>query len=636
MALNVGELFAALSLNTDAFKKGLDSSHKDATGWGSKVKGIFKGAAVAIGASLVAVGAAAVAVGIKSLDNAEEQEIALRRLDKAFGKNADGVQKWAEKNALAFGVQDDALETSVATYAEFAKNAGLSTKQATDGAEAMAKRASEIAAVTGKSYDEVFTSLQKGAQGATKGLKDYGVAVDQNAIKEQAMKMGLYDGKGALDIHAKTLATQALILQQTASYTDAATASDASYTKGKMQLGVVIDTIMDTIGAAVMAVVNAAMPSLIAAFQAFSDWTTANGPAIQALIDTVFQAVGAAISWVGEHVVPLLAAAFQFFVENDLPIIVAAFNWVATNVLPALGAAFDFITTTVIPALAAVFDWVRTNILPPVMKVFDTITTVILPALGEAFRGVQQWISDNWPLISKIVGQVGGAVKAAFDIIANIIQTVAPIIVSVGRVVFPIVGEAAKVLLNVLSTVFDAIGVIWQTASDLAGTIVNAIKAAWGPLSGFFSTLWNGITGTIKGAVNVVIGLINGMIRAINGIQVHIPKIGVGDVAVGPFDWNGLNLGQIPYLASGTPFFKGGWAMLGERGPELARLPGGTQVYTAGRTAQMLGANGGGGQGVMINATFNVSGAQSPEQFARDSLQALKREVSRQGMSLAG
>src|SRR5574337_1014719 len=362
MALNVGELFAALSLNTAAFKKGLDSSHKDATGWGSKVKGIFKGAAVAIGASLVAVGAAAGAAGMKSLDNADDKEVAT--------------------------------------------NAGLSTKQATDGAEAMAKRASEIAAVTGKSYDEVFTSLQKGAQGATKGLKDYGVAVDQNAIKEQAMKMGLYDGKGVLDIHAKTLATQALILQQTASYTQAATKADSSYTKGKMQLGVVIDTIMDTIGAAVMAVVNAAMPSLIAAFQAFSDWTTVNGPAIQALIDTIFRAVGAAISWVGEHVVPLLAAAFQFFVENDLPIIVAAFQWVTTNVLPALGAAFDFITTTVIPALATVFDWVRTNILPPVMKVFDTITTVILPALGEAFRGVQQWISDNWPLISKIIGQL--------------------------------------------------------------------------------------------------------------------------------------------------------------------------------------------------------------------------------------
>lgn len=625
MALNVGELFAALTLNTDSFKKGLDTSHKDATGWGSRVKGIFKGAALAIGASLVAVGAAAVAVGIKSLDNAEEQEIALRRVSKAFGKNASDVQKWAEKNALSFGVQDDALETSVATYAEFAKNAGLSTKQATDGAEATAKRASEIAAVTGKSYDEVFTALQKGAQGATKGLKEYGVAVDQNAIKEQAMKMGLYDGKGALDVHAKTLATQALILQQTASYTDAATQADSSYTKGKMQLGVVIDTIMDTIGAAVMAVVNAAMPSLIAAFQAFSDWTTANGPAIQALIDTVFQAVGAAIAWVGEHVVPLLAAAFKFFVENDLPIIVAAFQWVTTNVLPALGAAFDFITTTVIPALAGVFDWVRTNILPPVMSVFDTITTVILPALGEAFRGVQQWISDNWPLISKIVGQVGGAVKAAFDIIANVIKTVAPIIVDIGRVVFPIVGDAATVLLNVLSGAFDAIGVVWQTASDIASTVVNAIKQAWGPLSGFFSSLWNSITGIIKGGINFVIGAINGMIRALNSIQIHIPGFDTPVGKIAAFDWNGLNLGQIPYLASGTPFFKGGLAMLGEQGPELAALPRGTRVFNAGQTRDLLSGSDGAQGGPLIGMQI-IQGTQ-PGDVERETRRALRRQA---------
>ncbi len=35
----------------------------------------------------------------------------------------------------------------------------------------------------------------------------------------------------------------------------------------------------------------------------------------------------------------------------------------------------------------------------------------MLPALQRAFAFVQGWIADNWPLISKVVGQVAGFVK---------------------------------------------------------------------------------------------------------------------------------------------------------------------------------------------------------------------------------
>jgi len=75
--------------------------------------------------------------------------------------------------------------------------------------------------------------------------------------------------------------------------------------------------------------------------------------------------------------------------------------------------------------------------------------------------------------------------------------------------------------------------------------------------------------------------------------------------------------------ASGGPVSAGDAFLVGERGPELF-VP---------RSAGNIVPNGAGG-GIILNATFNVSGSVSPEQFARDALQALKREVGRQGMSL--
>jgi hypothetical protein len=101
-----------------------------------------------------------------------------------------------------------------------------------------------------------------------------------------------------------------------------------------------------------------------------------------------------------------------------------------------------------------------------------------------------------------------------------------------------------------------------------------------------------------KGAINFLIGIVNGIIGAVNSIQVHIGRIGLdtpaGFIGVGPFDWNGLQLPRLGYLQSGTDNWPGGWAMLGERGPEIAYLPRGTAVANADETQRILSGQGGG------------------------------------------
>ena len=135
--------------------------------------------------------------------------------------------------------------------------------------------------------------------------------------------------------------------------------------------------------------------------------------------------------------------------------------------------------------------------------------------------------------------------------------------------------------------------------------------------------MWDGITGIVKGAINVLIDAVNGMIRALNGIQIHIPKVGIGDVAVGPFDWNGLNLSTIPRLAVGTRDFGGGWAMLGERGPELARLPRGTRRVHRGPEPRPPGGSAPAASGPLIGSQTIVGVA--PGDVERETRRALRR-----------
>ena len=99
------------------------------------------------------------------------------------------------------------------------------------------------------------------------------------------------------------------------------------------------------------------------------------------------------------------------------------------------------------------------------------------------------------------------------------------------------------------------------------------------------SGIWDKVTGGIKGAVNNIIGHVENMVnwsvrqinRFIGGINRvvdvinKIPGVNLGHIGL-------LGEVSIPRLAKGGDIMRGGWAMVGERGPEMLHLPAGAQV----------------------------------------------------------
>lgn len=107
---------------------------------------------------------------------------------------------------------------------------------------------------------------------------------------------------------------------------------------------------------------------------------------------------------------------------------------------------------------------------------------------------------------------------------------------------------------------------------------IQAAGAAFSGLGSIVHAVMNGIGGAVKGTINGVIGDIDTFISLLDMIQIHIPAIGVGPVKTPAFNWGGLGIPQIPYLADGGFIARGGMAMVGERGPERVFLPRGAQV----------------------------------------------------------
>lgn len=616
--VKVGELYGELRLDKRQFDKALGQAEKDSKGFASRVGGGLASA----GATFLKFGAVATlavgAAGYASANFASDLNEAMNKVKVVFETSGDRLITWADDSAVKLGMSKTAALSALGTYGNLFRAMKIGLPASEEMSMGLVTLAADLASFNNMDPTEVLDKLRAGLVGETEPLRTLGVNLNQAKLEMRAMELGLWDGIGAIDAGAKAQAAYSLIMEETAlAQGDFARTSDGMANQQRILAATFSDT-MAAVGAAFMPLIQELLPHLTEGLQVFAVWVQDNMPMIRTVIETVMAGIGFAIDFVATVILPALFAAFDWIVTNVIPPVVAIFSSVEKDALPALGGAFDFISNTVLPLLGDVFDWVVKNVMPPVQSIFETFTNVILPGLGKAFAIVQQWISDNWPLISKVVDKVAAAVKTAFEIIAAIIKAVAPVIVWIGEHVFPLVGAAASVLLEVIDLVFGNIGKIWDNTAKAAAEIAGAIEDAWEGMTGFFKGLWTGIGNAIKGGINFVIGLVNGMIDTLNGIQIHIPGVDLGPLGtVAKFDWNGLNLGRIPYLATGVRNFPGGWAMVGERGPELAHFPKGTDVYSNDDSRDMMRGGRGGD-------TYNIYGVQ-PGDVEREVMRANRR-----------
>lgn len=128
-------------------------------------------------------------------------------------------------------------------------------------------------------------------------------------------------------------------------------------------------------------------------------------------------------------------------------------------------------------------------------------------------------------------------------------------------------------LSNGFSVAFDMWRAILMTFLNfVASVFVGGWNAAWNGLLSVVSYVAEGTRSIFGGVLESVRSMFNGVIDSINGIQITIPAWvpGFGGSTFGPLG--------IPKLANGTDNWRGGPAMIHDRGAEIVDLPNGTRV----------------------------------------------------------
>lgn len=224
-------------------------------------------------------------------------------------------------------------------------------------------------------------------------------------------------------------------------------------------------------------------------------------------------------------------------IENIKQIIISAWEYIVSTLEPiieqmkqTIGAAWEFIKTL------TVFIW--DIIKDKFMTVFDNIKTLI-----TAFVAVVKYIWTNFGDI------IIATCKNSWDMVVGVFKGV----------------------FKVIEGIFDV----------FSGLLSGNWSKVWEGMKNIVSGIWDGIVSIVKGGINFLISALNSFIRGINKVKVPSWVPGIGGM--------GFSISQMPYLAKGTSYFKGGLAVVGEQGPELVSMPRGASVTPNRETESMLG-----------------------------------------------
>ena len=227
-----------------------------------------------------------------------------------------------------------------------------------------------------------------------------------------------------------------------------------------------------------------------------------------------------------------------------------------------------------------------------------------LARAGEMAGNAFQWVLDHGDTIKRWVVGLGTALG-----LVKVAQLAS-------RAINPI--KTVKLFASTVGAIVAANPVVLAIVAAIAA--ISLLVANWDKVKAKAGELWDGVKTVFGGIKDSIVGAFNSATEAVGGFFSWIgEKLSALDGAIesvpiiGSIYRSGKNLGgwivdKVTGHATGTSYFPGGWTRVNERGGEIMRLPGGTQIIPHDVSRRMAG-----GTTVQVYVTVqgNVIGNQA-------------------------
>lgn len=406
------------------------------------------------------------------------------KFDRTFSDDAaawvdnysDAVHR-STAEVQGFMVQNQAMYRNMGMTAEAAEGLSeITTSLAYDFGNAFSMADADAAAL-----------IQSAIQGDTQALTEYGIVLDETALKNSAAALGLGTNIDELDDAAAAQVRLNAILEQSTDIQQAAINSTGGLVNSTKSLnGIWSEFLSDAGGKFAPAVEDIANSVL--------DVWPEMEPMLLSFVDVLSDGLGDVVPvlvQLGKQLIPTLSSTLGTVMEVAGPLIDVVGS-LAGTVLPPLANIFSEIATIVLPPLLDIIEELNTSVIQPLMPVVEELASQLLPVFGMA--------------LSAVASAVGPLAQAIMPLITTLLPPLASIISELAGAIIPPLTQILGVVTTALTPIID-----------LATQLVQAILPAAEPLISAVSTVLSGVVLPVLEALSPALSFVSDVLGTVVG-----------------------------------------------------------------------------------------------------------------------
>ena len=584
--MDIFNLYAKLSLNTDDYEKGVEKAKGGASSLMDVFSGTLLGNVVSDGLRTVANGITeigktaanmAVSIGKASLDSYADYEQLVGGVETLYKDSAATIEKYAQAAYKNVGLSaNDYMDTATSFAASLVsslsgdteKAAEMSNTAISDMADNWNKMGSSVQSVQdayrgfSKQNFAMLDNLKIGYGGTKTEMER--LLADADTLNA---KQGVYT-KYSIDSFSDIV--QAIHVVQTEMGITGTTAKEAATTIqgstasmksawANLLTGIadpeqnfqsLMDEFVDSVitaGNNIIPRIKEIVPTLI---DGLSELVTQLAPYVSGVImeleptiEEGLQALFGGLSSVASELQPIVADVFSFFGDaiisgltsaiesSDFSFLLDIFNNVKTAIenIANIIDSFKNNANAAWDAISAKIQEVVAFVQPYVetaMQVIGQVVTQVITDLTPVIQSIGEAFSAAWSLVQTVWAWASAFFQAIFQAIVVIFAPFAPIISGFFQGAWIIIQSIWNVAVSFFQTVFDLITGVFSTIDAvLSGDFQSAWESIQGIFDGafgFFSTVGQNAVEGIKGGIAAVWG---GLVSFVQGLWDGIKSI---------------------------------------------------------------------------------------------------------------
>lgn len=437
---------------------------------------------IKVGFATAATGAAILSPFIAGLQAASDLEENINKTEVAFGAASQSVLDFADTTLDAFGITGgDALEMA-SLFGDMGTSLGLTQDKAAEMSKSLVGLAGDLSSFKNISTERAQSALRGVFTGETRSLKDLGIVLNQNTLKQTAASMGINKTMQSMTEAEKVMVRYQAILNATKNAQGDFNRTSESYANSKRVFEGALGDVSEALGGVIMPLVTKVMQAFSGLFKMFTKFV--NSP-LGGWIAKIVAGLGLMLTVMG--MLMIVAGGARFAVFKLANAFGAATKAKIVNILITKGVTAGLRSM-------AVAAWASIG---PFMAIAVAVGAVVF-VFKKVFDAIQQGFTafENFQNGDAVTGISGFFMK-----LAGVIKGVAAIWTSWNGETFAMTDalaaklQAMGILDFVLSLGTWAIRIkeffsgVFEGLSEGFRVVMDVLSSIWQTLSGIFTPI---------------------------------------------------------------------------------------------------------------------------------------------------